>query len=43
MNLDIVVYGDVTLFQLIKAALIIIIAVLIAKGLEIHLRRLILL
>jgi len=39
MNLDIVVYGDVTLFQLIKAALIIIIAVLIAKGLVIHLRR----
>jgi len=39
MNLDIVVYGDVTLFQLLKAALIILIAVLIAKGLAIHLRR----
>lgn len=39
MNLDIIVYGNVTTIQLLKAALIIIIAVLIAKGLAIYLRR----
>ncbi len=39
MNFDIIVYGNVTIIQLLKAALMIIIAVLIAKGLAIHLRR----
>ena len=39
MNLDIVVYGDVRLYHLLMAALILLIAVLIAKGLVIHLRR----
>jgi small-conductance mechanosensitive channel len=39
MTLDTVVYGNVTILDLIKVVVILILAIVIAKGLTIHLRR----